>query len=151
MFSTTGLLLALNLLGMFPGYLLFGPAADRLGRKGAFILYLGAAGLLVPLYAMARSQSALMVMGIAVAFFGTGFFSGSGLIASEIFPTAIRARALGVTYNGARMLSAISPFVIGSFGQKHGLDSAFYLCAGAFLLAAVSVLPLPETIGRELR
>jgi MFS family permease len=148
--STTGLLLTLNLLGMLPGYLLFGAAADRLGRKGAFVLYLGAAGLLVPLYSMARSPFALMVMGIAVAFFGTGFFSGSGLIASELFPTAIRARALGVTYNGARMLSAVAPFLIGSFGQKHGLDSAFYLCAAAFLLAAVSVLPLPETRGREL-
>jgi MFS family permease len=148
--STTELLLTLNLLGMLPGYLLFGLAADRLGRKGAFILYLGAAGLLVPLYAMARSPHALMLMGIAVAFFGTGFFSGSGLIASELFPTAIRARALGVTYNGARMLSAVAPFVIGAFGQKHGLDSAFYLCAGAFLLAAICVLPLPETRGREL-
>jgi len=148
--STTSLLLTLNLLGMLPGYLLFGPVADRLGRKGAFILYLSAAGLLVPFYAMARSQLALMIMGVTVAFFGTGFFSGSGLIASELFPTAIRARALGITYNGARMLSAISPFVIGSFGQKHGLDSAFYLCALAFLLAAVSVLPLPETRGRDL-
>ena len=148
--STTGLLLTLNLLGMFPGYLLFGPAADRLGRKGAFILYLTAAAILVPIYAMARTPLALMIMGIAVAFFGTGFFSGSALIASEIFPTAIRARALGVTYNCARMLSAVAPFVIGSFGQKHGLDSAFYLCAGAFLLAAISVLPLPETRGRDL-
>ena len=148
--STTGLLLTLNLLGMLPGYLLFGPTADHLGRKGAFVLYLGAAGVLVPLYSLARSPQALMVMGIVVAFFGTGFFSGSGLIASELFPTAIRARALGVTYNGARMLSAVAPFVIGSFGQKHGLDAAFYLCAGAFLLAALSVLPLPETRGREL-
>jgi len=149
-FSTTGLLLTLNLLGMLPGYLLFGTAADRFGRKGAFVLYLAAAALLVPLYAMARSSAALMVMGIAVAFFGTGFFSGSGLIASELFPTAIRARALGVTYNGARMLSAVSPLVIGWFGQKHGLDSAFYLCAGAFLLAALAVLPLPETRGKDL-
>lgn len=148
--STTGLLLTLNLLGMLPGYLLFGPVADRLGRKGAFVLYLVAAALLVPLYAMARSSTALLVTGIAVAFFGTGFFSGSGLIASEIFPTSIRAQALGVTYNGARMISAVSPLVIGWFGQKHGLDSAFYLCAGAFLLAAVAVLPLPETRGREL-
>ena len=151
MLSTTGLLLALNLLGMLPGYLFFGSAADRLGRKGAFVLYLVAAALLVPLYAMARSSTTLMVMGIAVAFFGTGFFSGSGLIASEIFPTAIRARALGVTYNGARMISAVSPLIIGWFGQKHGLDVAFYLCAGAFLLAALAVLPLPETRGRDLR
>ena len=148
--STTGLLLTLNLLGMLPGYLCFGPVADKLGRKGAFVLYLTAAGLLVPLYAGARGAWTIMILGIVVAFFGTGFFSGSGLIASELFPTAIRARALGVTYNGARMLSAVSPLIIGWFGQKHGLDSAFYLCALAFLLAAASVLPLPETRGREL-
>lgn len=114
------------------------------------MLYLGLAGLLVPVYALARSPGFLMVMGIFVAFFGTGFFSGSGLIASELFPTAVRARALGVTYNGARLLSAVSPWLIGRFGQKYGLDSAFYLCAGAFLLAALAVLPLPETRGREL-
>lgn len=148
--STTTLLLGLNLLGMLPGYALFGWVADWLGRKGAFGLYLGMAGLLVPLYARARAPWAIMVMGIVVAFFGTGFFSGSGLIASELFPTPLRARALGVTYSGARTLSAVSPFVIGTVGQRRGLDSAFYLCALSFLCAAAMVLALPETRGKEL-
>jgi MFS family permease len=148
--STTTLLLSLNLLGMLPGYALFGWVADWIGRKGAFGLYLGAAGLLVPVYAHARAPWAIMVMGIVVAFFGTGFFSGSGLIASELFPTHLRARALGVTYSGARTLSAVAPFVIGAVGQRRGLDSAFYLCALAFLCAAAMVLALPETRGKEL-
>ena len=69
--STTGLLLTLNLLGMFPGYPLFGPMADRPGRKGAFVLYLTCAAILVPIYSLARTPLALMVMGIAVAFFGS--------------------------------------------------------------------------------
>lgn len=149
--STTGLLVTLNLCGMFPGYLLFGAVADKLGRKAAFTLYLLSAALLIPLYANARSPWLIMVMGIVVAFFATGFFSGSGLIASEMFPTEVRARGLGVTYNGARMLSAAAPFVIGAVGQRHGLNTAFYLCAAAFLLAAISVLPLPETRGRQLQ
>jgi MFS family permease len=148
--NTTTLLLTLNLLGMLPGYLCFGLAADWLGRKRAFILYFVTAGLLVPVYSEARAPWFIMIMGMLVAFFGVGFFSGSGLIASELFPTQLRARALGVTYNGARMLSALAPFIIGSIGQKRGLDAAFYLCALAFLLAAVSVLPLPETKGKEL-
>jgi MFS family permease len=114
------------------------------------MLYLGAAGLLVPLYAMARQPWVIMLMGILVAFFGTGFFSGSGLVASEIFPTQLRARGLGVTYNGARMLSALAPFVIGTIGQRRGLDSAFYICALSFLLAGVAVVPLPETRGMAL-
>ncbi len=149
--NTTALLLTLNLAGMLPGYLLFGWVADWLGRKRAFIFYLVAAGLLVPFYAMARSPLAIMVLGVMVAFFGTGFFSGSGLVASELFPTQLRARALGITYNGARTLSALAPFLIGSVGQRRGLDSAFYLCAFAFLLAAIAVVPLPETKGQELQ
>ena len=56
----------------------------------------------------------------SLAFFGTGFFSGSGIIGSEIFPTRVRARALGFTYNGARTMSSIAPFVIGRVGQAKG-------------------------------
>ncbi len=77
-----------------------------------------------------------MVLGTLLAFFGTGFFSGSGIIGSEIFPTAVRARALGFTYNGARTMSSIAPFVIGRVGQTKGLSWAFYLC-GAVVSAGV--------------
>src|SRR6202034_4954984 len=148
--GTTTLLVVLNLFGMFPGYLSFGWVADHLGRRKSFMLYLFAAALLVPLYAMARSQMVLLILGAIVAFFGTGFFSGSGLIGSEIFPTSLRARALGFTYNGARTLSSVAPYVIGRVGQAKGLDWAFYLCAAAFFLAAVTATQLPETKGKKL-
>jgi MFS family permease len=148
--GTTTLLVILNLFGMFPGYLSFGWAADRLGRRGAFLLYSLGAGVLIPLYALARSPVALMVMGTFVAFFGTGLFSGSGIIGSEIFPTSLRASGLGFTYNGARAISAVAPLVIGSVGQAKGLSAAFFWCAGAYLLAALTVTQLPETRGRTL-
>jgi len=85
-----------------PGYASFGWVADRLGRRKAFVSYSLAAVLLIPLYAAARSPIMLMISGTLVAFFGTGIFSGSGIVGSEIFPTGVRARALGFTYSGAR-------------------------------------------------
>jgi MFS family permease len=148
--GTTTLLIVLNLFGMFPGYLSFGWVADHLGRRRSFMLYTLAAALLVPLYAMARSQAALLVLGTIVAFFGTGFFSGSGIIGSEIFPTRVRARALGFTYNGARTMSSIAPYVIGRVGQAKGLSWAFYLCGAAFFLASAMATQLPETKGKTL-
>ncbi|MBV9148096.1 MAG: MFS transporter, partial [Acidobacteria bacterium] len=138
--STTGLLVFLNLVGMGPGYALFGWAADRIGRRPAFILYTVAAALFVPIYAAARQPYLLLILGAVVAFFGTGFFSGSGIIGSELFPTSVRTRALGLTYNGARALSSIAPFTIGRLGQQYGLNSAFYVCAVAFLLSALTAL-----------
>src|SRR5580700_3610858 len=148
--GTTTLLVVLNLFGMFPGYASFGWVADHLGRRKAFLFYSLTASLLIPLYASARSPAALMVLGTLVAFFGTGIFSGSGIIGSEIFPTSVRARALGFTYNGARTLSSIAPLVIGRVGQLKGLGWAFYLCAAGYLLAAVMTTQLPETKGKPL-
>jgi len=148
--GATTLLLFLNLAGMFPGYLSFGFVADYLGRRKAFIVYLFLTAILVPLYAAARAPWILLILGAVVAFFGTGFFSGSGLIGSEIFPTRLRARALGFTYNGARTLSSIAPFVVGYVGQRRGLSAAFYLSAAAFLFASLTATQLPETVGKEL-
>jgi len=148
--STTTLLVTLNLLGMFPGYLTFGLAADWLGRRRAFVIYLLLAAAIIPFYAAARGEVAILVLGMAVAFFGTGFFAGSGLIGSEIFPTALRARALGFTYSGARAISSLSPFVIGRYGESHGLSGAFLLCALSFMLAALAASQLPETKGQPL-
>ena len=148
--GTTTLLVVLNLVGMLPGYASFGWVADYMGRRKSFILYTFMAAVTVPIYAMARAPWALMVMGAVLAFFGTGFFSGSGIIGSEIFPTAVRARALGLTYNGARTLSSIAPFVIGRVGQAKGLSWAFYLCGVSFLLACMVATQLPETKGKQL-
>ena len=72
------------------------------------------------------------------------------LTQSEIFPTSVRARALGFTYNGARTLSSVAPFVIGKVGQVKGLSWAFFLCGGAFLAATLIATQLPETKGKEL-
>jgi len=148
--GTASLLIFLNLFGMFPGYISFGWMADRFGRRRSFVAYLFAAAVLIPFYAMARSQAALLVLGTVVAFFGTGFFSGSGTIGSEIYPTRLRARALGFTYTGARALSSVSPYLIGKVGDARGLNWAFFLCAGAFLMASLIATRLPETKGRGL-
>jgi MFS family permease len=146
----TTLLVVLNLCGMFPGYASFGWVADRIGRRNAFLLYSSMAAVLIPLYAAARSQGMLLVLGTLVAFFGTGIFSGSGIMGSEIFPTAVRARALGFTYNGARAMSSLAPLVIGRVGQTKGLSWAFYLCAAGYVLAALMATQLPETKGKKL-
>src|SRR3954469_16766114 len=146
----TVLLVVLNLTGMLPGYASFGWVADWLGRRRSFIVYTLAAALLVPLYAMAHNFWLLLVLGTPIAFFGTGFFSGSGIIGSEMFPTSVRARALGFTYNGARTLSSLAPFAIGWIAQYKGLGGAFFLCAASFFLATLVATQLPETKGKQL-
>jgi len=150
MLSSTTFLVVLNLCGMFPGYLFFGAIADKFGRQRATILYLALAALAVPPFAMAREPWLILLMASITAFFGTGFFVGSALLGSELFPTPIRATALGLSYNTARGISSLSPFIIGAIGERHGLGWGFASCAIAFALAAAAASRVPETKGREL-
>ncbi len=148
--DSTTFLVVLNLCGMFPGYLLFGAISDKFGRKRAVILYLTLAALSVPPFALAREPWLILLTASITAFFGTGFFVGSALLGSELFPTAIRATALGLSYNTARGISALAPSVIGAIGERHGLGWGFAACGIAFALAAAAASRVPETIGREL-
>lgn len=136
--------------GMWFGYVTFGFISDTLGRRPTYIGYLVIAALLVWIYGMVREPLVLLLLGPFVAFFGTGYFSGFGAVASEIFPTSIRATALGVTYNSGRLLSALAPYIVGSMAQRRGFGPAFTLTAFAFLVAALFWIGIPETKGRKL-
>lgn len=136
--------------GMWLGYVTFGFISDAFGRKPTYVTYLVLAAALVWAYGSTREPIYLLALSPFVAFFGTGYFSGFGAVASEIFPTAIRATALGVTYNSGRLLSAAAPFVIGSLAQSQGFGVAFTITAVAFLIAAMLWMGIPETRGREM-
>ena len=112
--------------------------------------YLLVAAALVPLYGFTRSPLWLLTLGPLVAFFGTGHFSGFGAIVSEIFPTEIRATAMGASYNIGRGTSAAAPFIVGLLAHKFGLGPSFLVLAGAFLAGAMLGAALPETKGKEL-
>jgi MFS family permease len=136
--------------GKFLGYLSFGFLADAFGRRKPYFAYLITAAALVPIYGMTSRPALLLLLGPLVAFFGTGFFSGYAAIASEIFPGEIRAAAMGVSYNIGRGVSAVAPFIVGALAIRHGIGPAFLLQAGAFFLAALLSLMLPETRGSRL-
>jgi len=136
--------------GMWLGYVSFGFISDSLGRKKTYIIYLFAAAGLVLLYSTARHNTALLLLGPFLAFFGTGYFSGFGAITAEIFPTRVRASAQGFTYNIGRGLSALAPLTIGALAKSRGLAFAFYLTAAFYLFSALVAFALPETKGRRL-
>jgi MFS family permease len=131
--------------GMWLGYVTFGYLSDFAGRRRIYVGYLLVATVLVPLYAQARDARMLLILGPLLAFFGTGHFSGFGIITAELFPTAFRASAMGLTYNFGRGLSAAAPWAIGAVARQHGLSSAFWMSGAAFLIAGLLALALPET------
>jgi MFS family permease len=148
--TTMSMFIVAMQVGMWLGYVTFGFISDTFGRKPTYVTYLVVAAALVWAYGSTREPMLLLVLGPFVAFFGTGYFSGFGAVASELFPTAIRATALGVTYNSGRLLSAVAPFVIGTLAQSRGFGLAFSITALAFLVAALLWVGIPETKGRQM-
>jgi len=148
--TTMSMFIVAMQVGMWLGYVTFGFISDKFGRKPTYVTYLVLAAALVWAYGSTREPMFLLALGPFVAFFGTGYFSGFGAVASELFPTAIRATALGVTYNSGRLLSAAAPFVIGTLAQQQGFGMAFSITAVAFLVAAMLWLGIPETRGRQM-
>jgi MFS family permease len=147
--ASSSLWIMLMQAGMWLGYVLFGFLSDRLGRKRTYVGYLLIAALLVPFYARARGET-LLLLGPLLAFFGTGHFTGFGIIAAELFPTEIRASAMGLAYNFGRVFSAAAPWMLGVLAGRAGIDSSFWICGLAFAAAAILALKLPETRGRSL-
>jgi MFS family permease len=147
--TMTGLLVA-NQVGTWLGYITFGFVADAVGRRRTYVTYLLLAAGLVWAYASVDSTLALLALGPLTSFFATGHFSGFGAVTAELYPTDIRATAQGVTYNVGRIVSAYAPRLVGSVAQSHGYPAALSISAGAFLIAALFWIFIPETKGERI-
>jgi MFS family permease len=149
--STMSLFVIAMQVGMWFGYVTFGFMADAIGRKRTYVLYVLGAAVLLPLYGVLRTPVALLLLGPFVAFFGTGYFSGLGAVVAELYPTTVRATAAGFCYNFGRIASAAAPYSIGRVADTQGFGLAFTITGGAFLLAAVMWIWIPETRNAELK
>lgn len=138
-------------LGAFAGYLSFGYAADRFGRRRTFALFLVAAAVTVVGYgSLVRSPLALLALAPVLGYFGHGYFSLFGAYLAELFPTGVRGLAQGLCYNAGRAVAAAAPATIGALADARGLAGAIGSTAAFFVAGALLVGFLPETRGTEL-
>jgi len=136
--------------GMWFGYVTFGFVSDAIGRKRTYIGYLLLAAAFVLAYTSTRSPALLLALGPVTAFFATGYFSGFGAVTAELYPTAVRATAQGLTYNIGRVASAIGPYVVGGLTATQGYGAALSIASAAFVIAAAFWIFIPETRGRAI-
>jgi len=149
--ATMSALVFVNQVGTWFGYVTFGFISDAIGRKRTYVMYLWLAAAFVLAYTSTSSVWALLALGPITSFFATGHFSGFGAVTAELYPTAVRATAQGFTYNLGRIASAIAPAIAGGMVQTRGYPAALSLAAGAYIVASLFWIAIPETKGRALR
>jgi MFS family permease len=140
--------------GQLVGMLTFGQVADRVGRRPAFAAYsLLTACALAPLAFAWRwldvhpalFWGAMLSLGL-----GSGCTAGFGALLAELFPTEIRATAMGTTYNCARAAQLLAPVVVHLAVARAGLAGGLSVPLVLAIATASWVWTLPETRGIAL-
>ncbi|MFM0327164.1 MFS transporter [Caballeronia glebae] len=149
--TKSGLWTAATVLGMAFGIWLFGLAADRFGRKPAFLVYQIGAVAMVFVYSNLTSPSALLIGGAVMGVFVNGMLGGYGALISEIYPTEARATAQNVLFNIGRAVGGLGPVAVGALAARYSFAVALGFLASIYLLDVVATLFLiPEKRGAEL-
>ncbi|WP_328507618.1 MFS transporter [Streptomyces sp. NBC_00391] len=148
----TGGYLTLLISGAFIGYLTGGYLTDRLGRRRNIWLFAVLSALCILAYANIPSgaDTLLLVLGFPLGFCMSAIFSGFGSFLSELYPSAVRGTGQGFTYNTGRAVGAVFPTTVGFLADSWGVGGALIFGAIGYGLAAVALLGLPETRGKEL-
>ncbi|GGW51285.1 MFS transporter [Streptomyces lucensis JCM 4490] len=148
----TGGYLTLLISGAFLGYLTGGHLTDRLGRRNNIWLFalLSAGCVLAYAHIPEGAGTLLLVLGFPLGFCMSAIFSGFGSYLSELYPTAVRGTGQGFAYNTGRAVGAVFPTLVGFLADSWGVGGALVFGAIGYGLAALALLGLPETRGKEL-
>jgi MFS family permease len=135
------------------GLVSFGPLAERLGRRGAFLLFqLGGLAAALVVFGLPLSLAALGVVLPLFGFLTLGMHAGYAVYFPELFPTRLRGTGGGFCFNVGRLIAAPILF-LGGWMQK---DAGFSLPLTAsalsllFLPGMLLLLAAPETRGQGL-
>src|SRR5436309_3859732 len=147
-------LLLMDQIGSLFGYVAFGYASDRFGRRPSFTAFsvIKAIGLgMVTLGWNAANGYSVTTFGFMLLVgFGEGNWGCIGPLLNEVFPTSVRAAALGIIYNTARGVQFLAPVVIGMVAARFTFGAGIALAVPFALLAGAMVWTLPETKGIRL-
>jgi MFS family permease len=152
--SESAWLLFMDQLGSLVGYVAFGYASDRFGRRPSFTAFsfIKAIGLLMVTlgWAFGGGYGPAIFGFMLLVGFGEGNWGCIGPLLNEVFPTSVRASALGIIYNVSRGVQFLAPVVIAFVAARWSFGAGIALAAPFAVLAGLSIWALPETKGVRL-
>ena len=147
-------LLLMDQIGSLVGYVCFGFSSDYFGRRPSFTAFsmIKAAGLLMVTlgWGLGGGYSFTIFAFMFLVGFGEGNWGCIGPLLNEVFPTSVRAAALGIIYNVSRGVQFLAPVVIAAVAVRSTFGAGIALAAPFAMLAGLVVWALPETKGVRL-
>ncbi len=151
-FATSLLFTAIITAAAIPGKLANGWLAERTGRRVAYVVFMGAAGIGAVFFALTGSVTGSVLFACVMSFFGTGAFPALKMSFAEQYPIELRA-------TGAATVETVSRFfggVVGAYAMpvllhRYGQATSFAIIAVvAFIGVVVEMTSTVETQGKTL-
>jgi len=122
----------------------FGPLlamgfADRFERKWQLVGAACGVGVFGVLFSFQGTMALLIVFGVLITLCNNVLSNTFHGYQTELFPTRVRARAVGFTYSFSRVSAIFASFIIGFFLQSAGTQGVFGLIAFAMLMVVLSI------------
>jgi MFS family permease len=145
--------MTLNTIGGGLGLVLFGTISNRLGRRGAFVLYHAGAFImaLVMFKVLIPQGASETTLAVALPIFGfltLGMHAGYAVYFPELYPTRLRGSGTGFCFNMGRIGSALYLFIVAKIGWQP--DQAALYMAPVFAVGIAIAWVAPETRDQEL-
>jgi len=136
----------------FPiGPLLWSTIAEKCERKWQIVGAAVGTAVFGLLFATHTAPLGLAVLGMLITLMNSLLGYSSHVYQAELFPTRMRARAVGFVYSWGRLSTAFTSLIIGLFFQRFGTPGVFALIAFAMLVVVIAVGAFgPRTRGLTL-
>ncbi len=136
----------------FPaGPFLFTLFADRFERKWQIVAAAAGTATFGLLFTRQTQSLAIIMLGIAITMSNNLLSYSYHAYQAEVFPTNVRARAVGFVYSFSRLSTIFTSFVIAYLSLRFGNTGVFSFIAGSMVIAAGSIALFgPHTCGRTL-
>jgi MFS transporter, putative metabolite:H+ symporter len=113
--------------------------ADRVERKWLIVGSAAAMAVLGVIFAQQRDPALLVAMGLLMTLAGNCMTFSYRTYQAELFPTRMRARAIGLVYSASRISAMLSGFLIGFFLRHMGVVGVFTLIAGSMFVVVLTI------------
>jgi MFS transporter, putative metabolite:H+ symporter len=113
--------------------------AERFERKWLIVLAALGVALAGPLFALSTQPVVLVTLGILITGFVTLLSMSYHPYQAELYPTQVRARAVGFVYSLSRMSAALTSFLIAFTLGHYGTRGVFALISLSMLIVMISI------------
>jgi putative MFS transporter len=121
------------------GPLLFAGIADRVERKWQIVAAAIGTASFGLLFMTQRAPAALITFGVLITLSNNLLSYAYHAYQAELFPTRIRARAVGFVYSWSRLSTVFTSFMIAFFLQEFGTIGVFLFIAAAMGVVVVTI------------